>query len=207
MQDQGQSRQSAGADCPSCFGDPEKCGAVSACLECEYVESCRYYCENPAPPRYGRDSKGHHVSMEAYGYAEEVAALPDAAAVPGQDEEEYNAPIYSNADMQRLLEFFLRGVDDYSLAIVECVLRENCASAAQVAKAFGVSREAIHRKIIDSCRQYPYLRDTLRCALYRCKMLADPENRAAIAGRRLRKVSAPGSNDKEQMEFSFNAES
>lgn len=197
---------SSSNDCPQCFGIASSCGQLPACTTCQYQESCRYCADNPAPGHSRRDTRGHHVSFEHYQYASEIAAedKPPFDEPEQQAKAEYDRPIYSNADLQHLLEFMLRGVDDYSLAIVECVLREEHTTASQVAKAFGVSREAMHRKLIDSCKQYPYLRDTLRCALYRCNLLANPENRSGIAGRRKREVDAGGKGEtKEQMEFLF----
>ena len=193
-------------DCPVCYGDAAQCGRLPDCQACKYADSCRYYADNPAPDGKQRDTRGHHVSLDRYGFAREVAAKdePYYDERPGGKGDDYQQPVYSNADLQHLLEFMLRGVDDYSLAIVECVLREEHATASQVAKAFGVSREAMHRKLIDSCKQYPYLRDTLRCALYRCNLLANPENRSGIAGRRKREVDAGGKGEtKEQMECLF----
>lgn len=190
-------------DYPICFGKPAKCRKTPQCAECVYVASCAWYCDNPPPKRFARSSTGHHVSMERYQYAEEVAAVPDdAASVYDADTaDDYNTrPIYTNADMQYMLEFLLREVDDYTLAVVECVLREGHTTASQVAKAFGVSREAMHRKLVDSCQQYPALREVLRGALYRCKALADADNRSNITGRRAR----PAKPKNSQMEFTFN---
>ena len=195
---------SSSNDCPQCFGIASSCGQLPACTSCQYQESCRYCADNPAPSGHGRDKRGHHVSFEQYQYAREIASEEEPIFDEPEPEDNYNKPIYSNADMQHLLEFMLRGVDDYSLAIVECVLREEHTTASQVAKAFDVSREAMHRKLIDSCKQYPYLAEMLRGTLYRCKMLADPARRGSIAGRRKREVDAAGKDgDKQQMEFLF----
>lgn len=139
------------------------------------------------------------MSFEQYQYAREIASEEEPVFDEPEPEGDYNKPIYSNADMQHLLEFMLRGVDDYSLAIVECVLREEHTTASQVARAFDVSREAMHRKLIDSCKRYPCLAVMLRFTLYRCKMLADPARRGSIAGRGKREVDAAG----QQMEFLF----
>ncbi len=203
-------------DCPSCFANAQSSGTLPACKTCQYIESCRYCADNPAPGRFARDSKGHHVSLEAYAFAEEIAATDDvltaAEEVQQPEAYDYDQPIYTNADMQHMLEFMLRGVDDYTLAIVECVLREKHTTASQVARAFDVSREAIHRKLVDSCKQYPVLSEVLRCALHRCKMLADPAKRGSITGRRARADKSGTHNHKktqehkQQMEFTFNAE-
>lgn len=194
-------------DCPQCFGNASSFAKLPACKTCQYRDACQYCAVNPIPDGSQRDTRGHHVSFEQYQHAEEIACEEKPYYdEPAPVENSYDKPLYSNADMQHMLEFMLRGVDDYSLAIVECVLREEHTTASQVAKAFGVSREAMHRKLIDSCRQYPYLAEMLRSTLYRCKMLADPARRGSIAGRRKRDVDQGQGEKKEQMEFVFDGE-
>ena len=188
-------------DCPTCFGKAKSCGLLPACLNCVYNESCQYVVAHPVASGSKRDKRGHHVSVEQYQYAAEIAA-EESPFFDDPDPDDYEKPIYSNADMQHMLEFFLRGVDDYSLAIIECILREKHFMASQVAKAFGVSREAMHRKLIDSCKKYPILSEMLRTTLYRCKRLSDPANRASIAGRRKKGVDTKSKVEK-QKEFQW----
>lgn len=188
-------------DCPSCYGKAEFWGKLPACSSCEFFESCKWYIDNPDPsPGWERSSTEHFTSFEAIQYSEEVADMPapEESDEPSPDDDS-NEPVFSANDMRYLLEFLLRDVDDYSLAIVECALRSDCTSAADLARAFKVSREAMHRKLIDTCAAYPQLATVLRCVLHRCARLAKPETRETIAGRRVRLQP-----DKNQMEFNFN---
>lgn len=186
-------------DCPSCYGDAEVQGKFPECRVCEYAESCRWYIENPDPsPGWERSSTEHFTSFEAVQFSAEVADIPAPEADDEPPPDDADAPRFSSNDMRYMLEFLLRDVDDYSLAIVECALRSDCTSAADLARAFNVSREAMHRKLIDVCRAYPPLATVLRCVLHRCARLANPETRETIAGRRVRQTE-----DETQMEFDF----
>lgn len=200
------------ADNPICYGQPEKCGCLPECATCQYAESCRWYIDNPAPfDKHGKSTRGHWVSYERYSYSAETAkdcdppddseveAVPQSEQMVPNDDDDYNKPVYSQADLHALLVFLLREVDDYTLAIVECVLREDHTMASTVAKAFGVSREAMHRKLMDSCRRYPELAAMLKSVMYRCKSLACVDRRGSIIGRK--NVKRPDNG--RQMEFSF----
>lgn len=186
-------------DCPSCYGDAKAQGNRPECPSCEYAESCRWYIDNPDPsPGWERSSTEHFTSFEAIQFSEEVADIPAHEQDDEPADDENDKPVFSSNDMRYMLEFLLRDVDDYSLAIVECALRSDCTSAADLARAFSVSREAMHRKLIDTCRAYPPLATVLRCVLHRCARLANPETRETIAGRRVRQT-----DDETQMEFDF----
>jgi len=122
-------------DCPTCYGDSEKHGQIDACSSCEYFDSCRWYIDNPDPCADGkRFSRGHDVSFEAVQFSEQVANIP----APDSDDESESRQtkgktVFTLDELRRLLEFMLRDIDDYSLAIVECALRTDCTSAADLA--------------------------------------------------------------------------
>jgi hypothetical protein len=109
--------------------------------------------------------------------------------------------MFTYRDIVNLLEYLFRGVDDYSLAIVLCALREDCHSTTDLARAFSVSREAIHRKLLDCCALHPELGYLLRSVLYRCSTLSNPAVRPTISGRRTQKTTAK--TDNTNMEFDF----
>ncbi len=186
-------------DCPSCYGQKASFGNLPACSCCEYSESCKWYIDNPDPsPGWERMSTEHFTSFEAIQYSEEVAEIPAPEENADQPEDDgSDTPCFSPNDLRFLLEFLLRDVDDYSLAIVECALRSDCNSAADLARAFKVSREAMHRKLIDTCRAYPPLATVLRCVLHRCARLSNPDTREFIAGRRVQNTN----KDPNQLEF------
>lgn len=64
---------------------------------------------------------------------------------------------------------FLEKLDDYSLWIVLTLLKphfnKSIASVADLARLHGVSRQAMHRKVVASWKKYPELRTTLKCIL------------------------------------------
>ena len=195
---------SAKSDCPTCYGQASSWNKLPACRTCPYLASCRWYIENPDPaPFSSRSTKEHFVSFESVQFSEAVASMPAPDPTSASEaQEDGEKPVFSANDMRHMLEFLLRDVDDYSLAIVECALRTGCSSNAELARAFCVSREAMHRKLIDTCRAYPPLASVLRCILYRCARLANPDNRESIAGRRVQKKSNINNSNK-QMEFKF----
>ena len=166
-------------DCPKCFAS-QGAGRLEGCPACPYAESCRFCAENPDPGP-GRYSKGHGVSVERYQWSQEIATPPDEPDEEADETEAAaNAPRYSVREVEELLRFLLRGVDDYSLAVVIAALREGHATAAGLARSFGVSREAMHRKLVDIARRFPQLRGTLLLTLQRCNALSKPEVRHAI---------------------------
>jgi len=191
-------------DCPTCYGDEAQHGKIDACASCVYFDSCRWYIDNPDTcPDGKRFSKGHFVSFEAVQFSEQIANIPNHDS--DNESESHSASgktVFTVDELRRLLEFMLRDIDDYSLAIVECALRTDCTSAADLARAFDVSREAIHRKLIDCCAKNPQIGYLLRSVLYKCAILADPEIRSRISGRRT-KPDQINNNDKNQMEFNF----
>lgn len=197
--------QNAVEDCPTCYGVSASCGKLADCSFCEFADSCRWYIDNPDPePNGERSSRGHHVSFEAVQFSEEVAEIPDKSPEAPEEleqaKDEGDKPKYSENDFKHLLEFFLVGVDDYSLAIVLCAMREDNHSAADLARAFDVSREAMHRKLLDTCKKHPEIGFMLRGVLQRCVCLSKPELRHAIAGRRTDQATELNQN---QMEFDF----
>ena len=190
-------------DCPTCYGKASSCNKLPACESCAYLDSCLWYVANPDPePNGERSSKGHFVSFEAVQFSEEIAEIPDKASSVLPDEPEISdadKPKYSERDFKHLIEFFLVGVDDYSLAIVLCAMREDNHSAADLARAFSVSREAMHRKLLDTCKKHPEIGYMLRGVLQRCVLLSKPEMRSMITGRRTDLIQ----NKPTQLEFDF----
>ena len=169
-------------DAPHCFGKAESCGNSPACAVCIFTDSCRFYVENPPPREDERDSTGHFVSYDHIAHDKRAALNPeDAEKVADVD---YDAPYFSRADLEALLFFLLREVDDYTLSIAEEMLRGSHESAASIAKVFGVSREAMNRKIYDSCRKYPQLAVVFRGCLHKCARLARVDAIGKIDGRK-----------------------
>lgn len=151
-------------DCPECFGKADRHGATPECSECEYLESCRVCCDIPDRKINRRSG---HTSYERYSYSEEVAAsetIPDDSPKPAA------RPRYTDDDLRQLLEVLLR-IDDYSLEILFEVMDGDIRSASDAAREFMVSRQAIHRKLMDSCIAHPVLKSIIKGYLQRCKKI------------------------------------
>ncbi len=152
-------------DCPSCFENTKLFDKQPQCKSCEFYRSCAYCVKNPGSKC---ETRLGMVSYDEFSYNSEVATPP----ANHEKRHDRTRPVYSLDDMQHLLEFFLR-IDDYSLAIVLSVLNDNMMNASQAARVFKVSRQAIHRKLVDSCAKHPELAGLLRANLYRCKRLSE----------------------------------
>lgn len=155
---------------PDCYGKRETCGNTENCPSCEFLESCRYFTRHD-DKKINRGSG--HVSFERYSYSSEIADRPAESEEELFDSSpESGSGKYTDQDMIRLMEFMLR-IDDYSLSLVENVISRNIITASDAARVYKVSRQAVHRKLLDSCRKYPELRMLFRASLYRCKRLRD----------------------------------
>lgn len=153
------------ADCPECFGKQSKSGKTAGCRQCEYAESCRFCAEDDGS---GCDRRLGHVSYERYSYSRDVAAAPeDQDAAPETKKDD---------DVRRVMEFLL-DIDNYSAELLSAVLHGDCATTSDLARKFGVSRQAIHRKIVDCCTEHPELRRLFITRLYRCRRLLTDSRR------------------------------
>lgn len=166
--------------CPDCFSNREKCGKLPECAACEYHDSCRFCAENDERKVNRRLG---HVSYERYSFSNEVS---DRAPVPSDEPKRPK----EDEDVRRVMEFLL-DIDNYSAELLSEVLHGNSHSASDLARKFGVSRQAIHRKIVDACTQAPHLRKLFATRLYRCRRLLRDSDR-------LTKKHNPN-----QMEFNF----
>ncbi|MEI8245596.1 MAG: hypothetical protein WCI51_07190 [Lentisphaerota bacterium] len=160
---------------PECFENLQF-GKKPECPACEFSESCKLYfkTENKMERRCG------HVSYEAIAYSKQVASKEEPEEViefveptaEPQHEIDENELKYSDEDFLKLMMFMLR-IDDYSLGVVESVINGNLLTASDAARAFNVSRQAMHRKIVDSVRKHSELRSIFKINLSRCKKLRD----------------------------------
>ena len=172
---------------PQCFGK----GAASSgnsCDSCEFQESCEV-CRNMPDSKINRPLG--FVSYDKYDYSREVAD----EQVDDRQDDDASDPGYSLHDMKQVLGFLLR-IDDYSLALLSEIITKNKSTASSVAKDLAVSRQAIHRKIRDSCLKFPELREVFKLYLYRCKSIIRRKN-----GRDLKNKH----NNREQPELKFDA--
>lgn len=169
------------SDCPECFGKPSAAGKQDRCPDCEFQESCKFCAEDDGS---SCDRRLGHISYERYSYSREVSS---AAPAPNQD-----AP--AGADdtdsVRRVMEFLL-DLDNYTAELVSDVLHGNVSTASELAKKRGITRQAVHRKIIDCCTQYPELRKLFITRLYRCRRILRDSKRLKPK------------HDPNQLEFNF----
>ena len=152
------------SDCPECFGKPSQSGKLDRCPSCEFTASCEFCAKDDGS---GCDRRSGHVSYDRYSYSRETA-------VPASDVDDdvLSSPRNGNDDAETLqvMEFLL-DLDNYTAELLHEVLHGNCATASDLARKFGVSRQAIHRKIVDCCTLHPELRKLFITRLYRCRRM------------------------------------
>ena len=194
--------------CPVCFGRFME--DAPDCRACRYPDSCKFYRDNP-PPRdpNARYSKGHYVSIDQYGYSEELATEFE---IPDERQPVEDSASLTREDLKELLHFLLYSIDDYTLAIILEMLRTGHRDTVTLAEAFGVSKQAMHQKIGIMCDAYPQLRPMIELVMRRCAKLASPDGRKSLKGRNPhnREAKARENEDKgksdskpEQMLFDF----
>ena len=172
--------------CPECFGKAAKSGKLETCPPCEFRESCAFCAADDGS---SCDRRLGHVSYDRYAYSREAAApAVEPAAEPAP------APASGDAETLRVMEF-LMDLDNYTAELLHEVLYGGCSTTSDLAKKFGVSRQAIHRKIIDCCTLHPELRQLFITRLYRCRrILSDSDRLKKLKGRR---------ENPDQMELEF----
>lgn len=157
------------SECPECFGKSGAVDTKTECQTCLYVDSCRY-CANDD----GRDKKSGHVSYDRYSYSTEAADVPNQYAAQCYDDSTDDSTDMTST--RQVLEFLL-DIDNYTAELLHEVLHGNCNTTSQLAAKFGVSRQAIHRKIVDACTLYPNLRKLFMVRLYRCRRIMHDSDR------------------------------
>lgn len=176
-----------------CFGVGPK---DERCEDCEYRQACDVCLKMP-DKKINLRMKG--VSYDRFSFSSEVASEDDTPfekmAKREQDEARLADEQFSIDDLKQVVEFLLR-VDDYSYAILSEIVMENHTTASGVARKFGVSRQAMHRKIRDACVKYPELRQMLQIHLHRCRRIT---RGIKTTGKRRGGVS------EKQQEFDFDA--
>lgn len=117
------------------------------------------------------------MSYERYSYSRDVAAAPEVQEVSESKDD----------DVRMVMEFLL-DIDNYSAELLSAVLHGDCTTTSDLARKFGVSRQAIHRKIVDCCTEHPELRRLFITRLYRCRRLLTDSRR--LTAQREKRVAA-----------------
>lgn len=153
-------------NCPECYGQPDKGGKMQECGSCEYNESCLYFIET-----IGCDKVSGHVSFDRVCYSKNIASKQDVIA-----DDIICASGSDSGQVLQILEFLL-DVDNYTAELVSEVLHGNCNTTSALGRKFGVSRQAIHRKLQDCCTEHPQLRKLFLTRLYNCRRLLTDSDR------------------------------
>ena len=164
------------SDCPECFANPSKCGRLDRCLSCEFRESCEFCAKDDGS---SCDRRLGHVSFDRYSYSREIATRDRAVDPPPED----GKPVLpfapsggGDAETLQVMEYLL-DLDNYTAELLHEVLHGNCNTASDLARKFGISRQAVHRKIVDCCTLHPELRHLFIARLYRCRRLMKDSKR------------------------------
>lgn len=139
-------------ECPECFGRSSCPAGQETRRQCEYAESCALYAQAGAAEKAQDAAARHLIHIEAGGYAVDEAALTYAAA---QNE---GLPQYV-VSLRGLASFlkYLLSLDDLTLGVIQEVTRRQQTTIKEIADAAGLSRQAVHWKIMDVIRHRPEL--------------------------------------------------
>lgn len=147
-------------DCPVCFGDAAKCGRVSQCKRCVYRKSCDY-CATESKFKIG----GNAVYDDCRGrdsISEDEVAFSDDHSEPRS---------YSSEEMQDMIRYLLM-LDDSLLAILlDIFSHPDIKTTAALARLYGISRQAMHKKVFALAMKYPELSYLLMSKLHRVKVM------------------------------------
>ncbi len=173
-------------NCPSCYGKPKE---DATCQGCEWLASCRVYASlPPADPK----PLSRHVSYEAMAGADGMAAGDGrkGGICDGDD----GRKVFSVDDLAVLVNLLL-SLDDYELEILMRVVHGRYASLSELARVFGISKQAMHRKLADACYRHPELASMLGVHLRRCRRI--------LECRKARPSQRRTNKDKRQLTFGF----
>lgn len=155
--------------CPPCFGGSDS-GKKSDCERCVFLESCRFYAESSNCDRSTGD-----VSFDRYSYSSDVSSKPEECSDESESDSGVDNSIVGNGGALEILEFLL-DVDNYTAELLSEVLR-GANSTEELAKKFGKSRQAIHRKLVDCCTEHPELRALFITRLFKCRRILSESER------------------------------
>ena len=148
-------------DVVKCFGHPSR--RNDRCIQCEYHQSCNFFYAT---------SKSVKSRSRLTSYENVQSWLLDSADfehIPGVAEEEAE-----QSSIVAMLSYFFRyliTLDDYTVGIICQVINSGDApgscTVAELGKAHGCSRQAMHRKILDIIAGKPELSALLQGTMYK----------------------------------------
>ncbi len=176
-----------------CFGDTGRAGKLERCSACQFFDSCMLCADNP-------DSTVNSRLSRTVSY-DKVAERAEEIADDGQEETpRARRPTFGWEDVRKVVQWLL-SMDDYTVDVLARLCEGEYDSASALAKAMGVRRQAIHRKLVDACAEHPELSDTLRQYLPKCRRIM--EHRKTRRNRQTSRPQQTRAGDGRQMEFKF----
>lgn len=141
-------------DAPVCWGKFH-----IGCI-CEYSAACQYYTES-------ENMEIRPLGGQDYNSVEDWAPdLADYNHIPGNSEEEQEGEIAY--DLAGFLNYILH-LDDYTLGILAEIIAPTQHgkryTVADLARIHGISRQGMHRKMVDIARKSPELSSLLAITL------------------------------------------
>lgn len=137
---------------PECWGKFDQCGR-----KCEFAAACRLCTETES--RIDRPVGGQDFDS----VAEWAPDLADYRHIPGEEPEEEQEP-RNTADFAGFLNFLLH-LDNYTLGILAELIaptqEKRRFTASELARIHGISRQGMHRKLLDTARKSPELASLL----------------------------------------------
>lgn len=155
-----------------CYGH-YVCGAEN-CRRCEYSTSCQLYTQTEG--RMNRPLGGQCFD-EVSSFAVDLATppvFPDSANAVADNElaPDNDTPIDITAHFSAFLHFLL-SLDDYTLGILAEIIQPNDKNhriyVAQLARIRNISRQGMHRKLLDTARKSPELAMLLKCVVLKIR--------------------------------------
>ena len=140
---------------PECWGKFDQCGRL-----CEFAAACCLCTETES--RMDRALGG----QEFDSVAEWAPDLADDRHIPGNEPEDFpeNAVPHSAGDFAGFLNFLLH-LDNYTLGILAEIIAPSSDrkrfTVAELARIHGISRQGMHRKLLDTARKSPELASLL----------------------------------------------
>ena len=82
---------------------------------------------------------------------------------------------------------FLCTIDDLTIELLDATLNGQARSAAEIGRAIGVTRQAVHRKLVDECCRHQELVGFFGLHLKRCRRILEKRKAREAKSRRRKK--------------------
>ncbi len=139
-----------------CFGVYQ--GETENCRNCEYRVSCQLY----------TITEGRMTQPLGGEDFDDSIMIPESSSTD-PEKDDWNKLTATMTELEHFLNFLFH-LDDYSLGIIaEIIAPSNISSSkltvAEMARIHGISRQGMHRKILDMACRTPELTNLLKCVV------------------------------------------